>query len=66
MAPIFLTSALDGGEWSTSRPGFFTPENNPLNRRLSWPHSRLDRSGKDTNALLLQGFERRIVQTVAY
>jgi hypothetical protein len=23
---IFLTSALDGGEWSTSRPGRFTPE----------------------------------------
>jgi hypothetical protein len=22
---IFLTSALDGGEWSTSRPGRFTP-----------------------------------------
>jgi hypothetical protein len=23
---IFLTSALVGGEWSTSRPGRFTPE----------------------------------------
>jgi hypothetical protein len=23
---IFLTSALAGGEWSTSRPGCFTPE----------------------------------------
>jgi hypothetical protein len=22
---IFLASALDGGEWSTSRPGRFTP-----------------------------------------
>jgi hypothetical protein len=22
----FLTSALDGGEWSVSRPGRFTPE----------------------------------------
>jgi hypothetical protein len=25
MAPQFLTSALDGGEWSASRPGRFTP-----------------------------------------
>jgi hypothetical protein len=23
---IFLTSALDGGEWSASHPGHFTPE----------------------------------------
>jgi len=25
-----LTSALDGGEWSASRPGRFTPEKEPL------------------------------------
>ena len=25
----FLNSALDGGEWSTSRPGLFTPRNEP-------------------------------------
>jgi hypothetical protein len=25
MAPRILTSALDGGEWSASRPGRFTP-----------------------------------------
>jgi hypothetical protein len=24
IAPPFLTSALDGGEWSASRPGSFT------------------------------------------
>jgi hypothetical protein len=24
MAPLFLTSALDGGEWSSSRSGRFT------------------------------------------
>jgi hypothetical protein len=24
MAPPFLTSTLDGGEWSASRPGRFT------------------------------------------
>jgi hypothetical protein len=26
MAPAFLTSALDGGKWSASRPCRFTPE----------------------------------------
>jgi hypothetical protein len=26
---FFLTSALVGGEWSTSRPGRFTPGNDP-------------------------------------
>jgi hypothetical protein len=25
IAPPFLTSALDGGEWSISSPGCFTP-----------------------------------------
>jgi hypothetical protein len=25
MAPPFLTSAIDGGEWSTSRPSRFPP-----------------------------------------
>jgi hypothetical protein len=25
MSPAFFTSALDGSEWSTSRPGCFTP-----------------------------------------
>jgi hypothetical protein len=27
MAPPLLTSALDEGEWSASRPGRFTPGN---------------------------------------
>jgi hypothetical protein len=26
MAPLFLTSALDGGEWSASSPGLLAPE----------------------------------------
>jgi hypothetical protein len=25
IAALFLTSALDGGDWSASRPGHFTP-----------------------------------------
>jgi len=35
----FLTSALDGGEWSGSSPGRFTPEKTcyPLDRRLGRP-----------------------------
>jgi hypothetical protein len=27
---LSLTSALDGGGWSTPRPGRFTPGNNPV------------------------------------
>jgi len=37
------TSALDGADWSTSRPGRFTSGKKsryPLNKRLHWPHSR--------------------------
>jgi hypothetical protein len=30
IVPPFLTSALDGGEWSASRPGRFTPGETPL------------------------------------
>jgi hypothetical protein len=38
MAPLFLTSALDVGEWSDSRPGRFTRKKSrpyPLDMRLS-------------------------------
>jgi hypothetical protein len=27
---LSLTSALDGGRWSTPRPGWFTPDKNPV------------------------------------
>jgi hypothetical protein len=44
----FLTSALEGSEWSASRPGRFTPQGKspryPLDRRLDGPQSR---SGRD-------------------
>jgi hypothetical protein len=30
IAPPFLTSALDGGEWSASRPGRYIPGKKPL------------------------------------
>jgi hypothetical protein len=29
IAPPFLTSKLDGGDWSVSRPGRFTPGEEP-------------------------------------
>jgi hypothetical protein len=46
IAPPFLTSTLDGGEWSASRP-----EKSPqysLDRRLGGPHTRSGRSGKSS------------------
>jgi hypothetical protein len=48
---IFLTSALDGGEWSASLPGRFTPGKEPrypLDRRLGGPQSRSGRRGEET------------------
>ena len=45
-----VNSALDGGEWSNSRPGLFSPrERNPqypFSGRLGGPQSRQDVSGK--------------------
>jgi hypothetical protein len=52
IAPPILTSALDGGEWSTSRPGRYTPGN----RRLGGPQNR---SGRCGGLLLLPGIEPR-------
>jgi hypothetical protein len=44
----FLTSALDGGEWSTSLPGRFTPrERAPI---LGGPQSRTGRGGDEKNS----------------
>jgi hypothetical protein len=44
-----LTLALDGGEWSASRPGHFTPGGKnpryPLDRRLGGPQNRSRRGG---------------------
>jgi hypothetical protein len=49
-----LTSALDGGEWLTSRPGRFTPQENspwyPLDRRLGGPQSRSGGGGEEKNS----------------
>ena len=48
----FVTSALDKGEWSNSRPDRFTPEKElryPLNTRLGGPRSRSGRYGEHKN-----------------
>jgi hypothetical protein len=54
MAPPFLTSAVDVGERSASRPGRLTPWENPLYplvRRLGGPQSRSGRCGEEKKIL---------------
>jgi len=61
----FLTSAPDGGVWSTSCQGRFTSgvksHRYPLNRRLSGYQTRFGRFGKEINCLPLAEFEPRTV-----
>jgi hypothetical protein len=55
----FLKSALDGGEWLTSRPDGFTPTKDPgylFDIRMGVPQ-RSEGSGEKKNVLLLSGFE---------
>jgi hypothetical protein len=52
----YLTSALDGGEWSASCPGRFTLgkfPRYPLDRRLGGPKSRPGRFGDEKDLLPL-------------
>jgi hypothetical protein len=69
MAPRILTSTLDGGEWSASRPGRFTPReiapNYPLDRRPGGPQSRSGRGSEDKNSQPLPGLEPPIIWPVA-
>jgi hypothetical protein len=44
-----LPSALDGGEWSASRPDRGKNLRYPLDRRLGGPQSRSRHCGEDTN-----------------
>jgi len=46
LLPSFLTSALDGGEWSVAHPIRFTPRERAPSRRLRGPQSRFGRSEK--------------------
>jgi hypothetical protein len=50
--PPFMTSALDGGEWSASRPDCCTPGESlwcPLDRRLNGPQSRSEHHKEEKN-----------------
>jgi hypothetical protein len=50
IAPLFLTSALDGGEWSATCPCCFTPGGSPqypLDRRLSGPQNQSGHCGEE-------------------
>jgi hypothetical protein len=65
----FLTSALDGGEWSVSRPDRFTKGNNrryPLDRRLGGPQSQAGRGGEEKNSQPLPGIEIRFLLIEIY
>jgi hypothetical protein len=57
----FLTSALDGGEWSASCPGRFTPRKKeplvPIGRRLGGLQSRSGRGGEEKNSQPPAGIE---------
>ena len=55
----FVTSAVDGGECSTSRPG--KEHCYPANRRVGGPQNR---SVEENDLLPLMGFEPQIVQPV--
>jgi hypothetical protein len=61
IAPPFLTSALDGGEWSASHPGRFTTRKivapwYSLDRRPGGLQSRSGRCGEEKN-LAMPGIE---------
>jgi hypothetical protein len=67
IAPQFLTSVLDGGEWSASRPGRFTKGESPrysLDRRLGGPQSQSGRNVEEKN-LSSAGNRTPAVQPVA-
>jgi hypothetical protein len=62
---LSLTSALDGGGWSTPRPGHFAPGKETrylLHRRLGGPQGR---SGRVRKILPPTGIRSRTVQPVA-
>jgi hypothetical protein len=64
----FLTSALDGGEWTASRPDHFTSMERtryPLDRRLGGRQNRSGRGGEEKNSQPLPGLKPPIIQPVA-
>jgi hypothetical protein len=67
---VFLTSTLDGSEWSASHTGRFTSQGKspwyPLDRRLGGSQSRSGHSGGEEKiSEPLPGLEHPIIQPVA-
>jgi hypothetical protein len=66
---LILTSALDGGEWSASRPRQLYLQGKSLwytlDRRLDGPQSRSGRGGEEKNFQPLPGLEPPIIQAIA-
>lgn len=61
----FLNSALDGGQWSTSRPDTFIDKHiAPLNIRLAGTHKHPGRLGEGKHLLPLQGIESQIFEPI--
>jgi hypothetical protein len=49
VAPSFMTSALEGGEWSPSRPGLFNPAEKAPSPSSHWAAGSVGpRAGVDT------------------
>jgi len=64
---VYLVTALDGGEWSTSRPGRFTPGKEThyrLNMRLGGLQSQCGHSKEKKNLLPLPGFGLQTIYRV--
>jgi hypothetical protein len=65
-----LTSALDGGEWSTSRPSCFTPKERapqyPFDWRLSGPQSQSGCVGEKKKKSIFTGNRNPVVQPAAW
>jgi hypothetical protein len=63
----FLTSAIDGGEWSASRTSRFTPRGKnplyPLDRKLGGPQSRSGHGGEEKDFQPLPGLEPPTIQS---
>jgi hypothetical protein len=70
IAPPFLCSALDGGEWSTSRHCRFSPGGQrlryPLDRKLVGAQSQSGCYRQQKDILLLPGIEPRLVGRPAH
>ena len=63
----FLILALDGGEWSTSHSGHFTPWKElryQFNRRLGGHQNMSEHFGKEKNILSLPGLDLLTVQNL--